>query len=164
FAPERCDSPRFQQLVRQAAIDLVVIDEAHCISQWGHDFRPHYRTLLTRLPELRRATFLAMTATATPEVQNDIASALALPKIERVIADFNRPNLHFEVLRADGREDKETRLIELLSKDDDPAIVYASTRKEATYAYQLLRERGFSVGLYHAGLEPEPRAQAQREF
>ena len=75
-APERCDSPRFQQLVRQAGVDLLVIDEAHCISQWGHDFRPHYRTLLTRLPELKRATMLALTATATPEVQDDIAAAL----------------------------------------------------------------------------------------
>jgi ATP-dependent DNA helicase RecQ len=163
-APERCDSPRFQHLVRQTAIDLVVIDEAHCISQWGHDFRPHYRTLLTRLPELKRATFLALTATATPEVQDDIATALALPEIERVIADFNRPNLYFEVIRADQREEKEARLIELLSKDDGPAIVYASTRKEAARAHQLLQERGFSVCLYHAGLEPESRAQAQREF
>ena len=163
-APERCDSTRFQQLVRQAAIDLVVIDEAHCISQWGHDFRPHYRTLLNRLPELKRATFLALTATATPEVQDDITAALALPHLERVIADFNRPNLRFEVVRADQREEKEVRLIELLSADDGPAIVYASTRKEAAQTHQLLQERGFSVCLYHAGLEPEPRAQAQREF
>lgn len=124
-APERCDSPRFQQLVRERELSLVVIDEAHCISQWGHDFRPHYRTLLTRLPELRRATFLALTATATPEVQDDIAATLALPALERISADFNRPNLHFNVIRADERAAKDARLLELLRQEDGAAIVYA---------------------------------------
>jgi ATP-dependent DNA helicase RecQ len=164
LAPERCDSPRFQQLARQAEVALVVIDEAHCISQWGHDFRPHYRLLLSRLPELRRATFLALTATATPEVQNDIAATLALPELQRVIADFNRPNLHFECVKVAQREEKEARLIKLLAGDDGPAIVYASTRKEAASAYQLLQARGFNAGLYHAGLGPEERARAQRQF
>jgi ATP-dependent DNA helicase RecQ len=163
-APERCDSSRFQQFIKQAQIDLFVIDEAHCISQWGHDFRPHYRTLLSRLPELRRATLLALTATATPEVQNDIAATLALPQMERVIADFNRANLYFESIRTDKREEKDARLLELLARDDGAAIVYASTRKEAIYVHQLLRERGFDVCLYHAGLEAEQRTRAQRDF
>src|SRR5581483_2226358 len=164
-APERCASPRFQQLVRQAAVDLFVIDEAHCISQWGHDFRPHYRTLLKRLPELRRATFLAVSATATTDVQNDIIASLALPQMERVIADFNRPNLYFETVRADKREEKDARLLELLARDEGgSAIVYASTRKEAVYVYQLLEGRGFDVCLYHAGLGAEERVQAQRDF
>lgn len=163
-APERCDSPRFQQLVRQSEISLAVIDEAHCISQWGHDFRPHYRTLLTRLPELRRATFLAVTATATPEVQNDITTTLALPSLERVIADFDRPNLRFETIKADQREEKNKRLIELLKGDDDSAIVYASTRKEAAAAHQLLAESGFDAALYHAGLSAGQRTEAQQHF
>jgi ATP-dependent DNA helicase RecQ len=163
-APERCDSSRFQQFIKQAQIDLFVIDEAHCISQWGHDFRPHYRTLLSRLPELRRATLLALTATATPEVQNDIAATLALPQMERVIADFNRANLYFESIRTDKREEKDARLLELLARDDGAAIVYASTRREAIYVHQLLRERGCSVCLYHAGLEAEQRTRAQRDF
>ena len=98
IAPERCDSPRFQQWVRSAPIDLLVIDEAHCISQWGHDFRPHYRTLSRRLPELRRATVLALTATATPAVQRDIVRTLELPTMQRVIGDFNRPNLRLKVI------------------------------------------------------------------
>src|SRR5215813_5373813 len=164
IAPERCDSPKFQQLVRQTEIALVVIDEAHCISQWGHDFRPHYRTMLARLPELKRATFLALTATATPEVQRDIVSALALPDVRRVIADFNRPNLHFETCRVDDRESKDRRLIELLSSADGVAIVYASTRKEATSVHQLLESRGFNAGLYHAGLDAAQRSEAQRRF
>ncbi len=163
-APERCDSPRFQQLVRQSEIALVVIDEAHCISQWGHDFRPHYRTLLARLPELKRATFLALTATATPEVQKDIVSALGLPDVQCVIADFNRPNLHLEALHIDDRETKDAHLIKLLSQDDGAAIVYASTRKEAARAYQLLQSRGFDVSLYHAGLDAAKRIEAQHRF
>jgi ATP-dependent DNA helicase RecQ len=163
-APERCDSPRFQQLVRQNKISLVVIDEAHCISQWGHDFRPHYRTLLDRLPELKRSTFLALTATATSEVRNDIVAALSLPSIERVIADFNRPSLHFEALRVDEREEKDARLIELLSQDDGAAIVYASTRKEAAAVHQRLESRGFNAGLYHAGLDAQRRSEAQHRF
>ena len=164
IAPERCDSPRFQQLVRQTEIALVVIDEAHCISQWGHDFRPHYRTMLARLPELKRATFIALTATATPEVQRDIVAALALPDVQRVIADFNRPNLLFETYRVDDRESKDARLIEMLSSEEGAAIVYASTRKEAGTVHQLLESRGFNAGLYHAGLDAAKRSEAQRRF
>jgi ATP-dependent DNA helicase RecQ len=163
-APERFDSPRFQQLARGAEISLVVVDEAHCISQWGHDFRPHYRTLLERMPELRSATFLALTATATPEVQNDIAQALSLPDVVRVIADFNRPNLHFEVVRVDRREEKEERLVELSARSEGSVIVYASTRREAANAHQLLQSSGIDACLYHAGLGPEQRASAQRRF
>jgi ATP-dependent DNA helicase RecQ len=164
IAPERCDSPRFQQLVRQTEISLVVIDEAHCISQWGHDFRPHYRTLLARLPELKRATFLALTATATPEVQRDVIAALGLPDVQRIIADFNRPNLHFETFHIDDRESKDARLIELLSRDDGAAIVYASTRKEAEKVFATLQSRGFDACLYHAGLDTARRNEAQRRF
>src|SRR5262245_5031581 len=164
IAPERCDSLRFQQLVRQTEIALVVIDEAHCISHWGHDFRPHYRTMLARLPELRRATFLALTATATPEVQRDIVAALDLPDVRRVIADFDRPNLHFETYRVDGRESKDERVIELLSREEGAAIVYASTRKDAATVHQLLESRGFNAALYHAGLDAAKRSEAQRRF
>src|SRR5262245_28375924 len=164
IAPERCDSLRFQQLVRQTEIALVVIDEAHCISHWGHDFRPHYRTLLARLPELKRATFLALTATATTEVQRDILAALGLPNVQRFIADFNRPNLHFEAFRVDGRESKDRQLAELLARDNGSAIVYASTRKEAAAVYQMLESHGFDVALYHAGLDATIRSRTQRRF
>jgi ATP-dependent DNA helicase RecQ len=164
IAPERCDSPRFQQWVRTAPIDLLVIDEAHCISQWGHDFRPHYRTLSRRLPELRRATVLALTATATPAVQDDIVRTLELPAMRRVIGDFNRPNLRFEVVATARPQEKVARLIELLSREHQPAIVYASTRREAQGVFQLLSENGFSVCLYHGGLDAEERTQTQRAF
>jgi ATP-dependent DNA helicase RecQ len=164
LAPERCDSSRFQQLVRSAPIDLLVIDEAHCISQWGHNFRPHYRTISRRLPELKRATVLALTATATAAVQDDIARTLELPAMERVVGDFNRPNLRFQVISANRPQEKDAHLISLLSREQNSAIIYASTRKEAWKAFDLLGSRDFSVCLYHAGLRPEERSRAQRDF
>ncbi|HXH08582.1 MAG TPA: ATP-dependent DNA helicase RecQ [Alphaproteobacteria bacterium] len=164
IAPERCDAPRFQRWVRSAPIDLLVIDEAHCISQWGHDFRPHYRTLSRRLPELKRATVLALTATATPAVQDDIVRTLELPTMQRVIGDFNRPNLHLEVVNIVRPNDKIERLLALLGSESGPTIVYTSTRREAQTVFDLLASRGFSVCLYHAGLEPAQRTQAQLDF
>jgi ATP-dependent DNA helicase RecQ len=164
IAPERCGSARFQQLVRSTRIDLLVIDEAHCISQWGHDFRPHYRTVTRRLPELKRATVLALTATATAAVQKDIAGTLELPTMERVVGDFNRPNLRLQVIQAYRLADKDEQLIRLIAGEKHSVIVYASTRKEAHRAFDLLASRGYSVCLYHAGLRPEERTRAQRDF
>jgi ATP-dependent DNA helicase RecQ len=163
-APERCDSPRFQEIIKKSRIDLLVIDEAHCISQWGHDFRPHYRTLLERLPELSRATILAVTATATPAVQDDIVATLGRPKMARVVADFDRPNLHLEVINVHSRDMKERRLVELLSGESGPAIVYCSTRKEAESACELLQGEKISTCLYHGGLDTGRRAESQRLF
>jgi ATP-dependent DNA helicase RecQ len=164
IAPERFDSSRFQQLVRSTPVDLLVIDEAHCISQWGHDFRPHYRTVTRRLPELNHATVLALTATATAAVQDDIARTLALPTMERVVGDFNRPNLRLQVIQAHRMAEKDAQLLKLLAGEKHSTIVYASTRKEARRAFDLLTARGYSVCLYHAGLGPEKRTQAQRDF
>src|SRR5882724_3490823 len=164
IAPERFDSARFQQLVRSTPIDLLVIDEAHCISQWGHDFRPHYRTVTRRLPELKQATVLALTATATTAVQNDIAKTLELPTMERIVGDFNRPNLRLQVIQAHRMTEKDVQLITVLAGQEHSAIVYASTRKEARRVFDLLASRGHSVCLYHAGLSPEERTQAQRDF
>jgi ATP-dependent DNA helicase RecQ len=164
MAPERCDSPRLQQLVRSAPINLLVIDEAHCISQWGHDFRPHYRTISRRLPDLKHATVLALTATATSAVQDDIARTLELPTMERVVGDFNRPNLRFQVIKTNRLEEKDAQLIRLLSGEKNSAIVYASTRKEARRAFELLARRGRSACLYHGGLGHEERTRAQQDF
>ena len=163
-APERCDSPRFQDLVKKSQVDLLVIDEAHCISQWGHDFRPHYRTLLERLPGLGAATILAVTATATPAVQNDIVATLGRPQMGRVVADFDRPNLHLEVINAFSREIKDRKLINLLAGATQSAIVYCSTRKEAEAACALLQSEGISSCLYHAGMDSGKRAESQRMF
>ena len=164
IAPERCDSLRFQEIIRKSQIDLLVIDEAHCISKWGHDFRPHYRTLSQRLPQIKHTTILALTATATPAVQDDIIKALDQPDMKRIIGDFNRPNLHFEVFKFNRREEKDTKLIELLSDEKGPVIVYASTRKETRIVFDLLRKYKLNVGLYHAGLSSKERTQAHYNF
>lgn len=163
IAPERFDSPRFQDLAAKTRIDLLVIDEAHCISQWGHDFRPHYRSLLKRLPSLDKATVLAMTATATPEVRKDIEAALGR-RMEHVVADFNRPNLLLEVIQVEDRDLKNETLLEMLSADNGAAIVYASTRKDAESTYRFLNSRGVSTSLYHAGLATADRSEGHRLF
>lgn len=163
IAPERCDSPRFQQFVRNADISLLVIDEAHCISQWGHDFRPHYRTISLRLPELKKATILAMTATATPEVRKDIMASLGVSGMQQVLGNFDRPNLRLQVISADAGE-KDMELLALLEKDPGPTIVYCSTRKQTGDVNEMLRDRGFSVCLYHAGLSAEQRTKSQNAF
>ena len=162
-APERCDSPRFQRFIQSANISLLVIDEAHCISQWGHDFRPHYRTISRRLPELKKATVLAVTATATPEVQTDIAATLSLGAMQRVIGNFDRPNLRLQVIAGDADE-KDNHLIRLLEDLAGPAIVYCSTRKQAQQVYDLLCARHMRVCLYHAGLPAAERTHAQNAF
>lgn len=163
-APERCDSTRFQELVRSTPISLFVIDEAHCISHWGHDFRPHYRTLSRRLPEMKKATVLALTATATPEVRKDIVATLGLPEMQQVIGDFNRANLRFEAFSVRDRDEKDLMLLNILKLDSGSCIIYASTRKEARETFEMLKGAGHGVRLYHAGLKNSERADAQREF
>lgn len=163
-APERCDSPRFQDLIRTTDLSMLVIDEAHCISHWGHDFRPHYRTISKRLPELKKATVLALTATATPEVRKDIAATLAMPQMGLVIGDFNRPNLRLEAFSVQNRDDKDLLLLNLLKQDSGACIIYTSTRKEARETFDLLNASGLTARLYHAGLKNTDRADAQRAF
>jgi ATP-dependent DNA helicase RecQ len=163
-APERCDSARFRQFIRQSEISLLVVDEAHCISQWGYDFRPHYRNVLPRLPELKRATTLALTATATPEVQKDICAVLDLPAINRVVGDFNRHNLYFAVVEEGKAKEKDLLLAQILSSREGPAIVYASTHKMAEHVYDFLRKRNVKVCLYRGGMEHSQRSQAYYRF
>ncbi|MGH9822585.1 MAG: RecQ family ATP-dependent DNA helicase, partial [Blastocatellia bacterium] len=163
-APERCDSPRFRTMLSKVKVGLFVIDEAHCISQWGHDFRPHYRTMLKRLPELQDATVLAMTATATAEVRKDIIAVLGR-KMEMVVADFNRPNLVFDVVEVEDRREKDARLLSMVRGEEQGAvIVYASTRKEAEAVCTLLRQHDVGACVYHAGLASNVRTEAYHQF
>ncbi len=164
-APERFWTPGFgEKLVGK--VGMFVVDEAHCVSQWGHDFRPEYFRLGEIAKRLEARSIFAATATATPRVANDIIRRLELDDPVRIATGFERPNLSYDVVPSQGERAREEALLRLLSEPDAlPAIVYSGTRKrtDATAA-RLSRTLGTKVPAYHAGLEREPRAAAQRAF
>lgn len=166
-APERFRSPRFVDALRQTAahIALVAIDEAHCISEWGHDFRPDYRRLGDVIRELRPPRLAAFTATATPEVRDDIAAQLGLVNAALHVRGFDRPNLHLSVVGVGGAADKTHKLIDLVRRrGGGVALVYAATRKNAEAYSHALRKAGLRSRVYHAGLEDGVREKAQDVF
>jgi ATP-dependent DNA helicase RecQ len=165
-APERFSSPGFLEGLREASLGLFVVDEAHCVSQWGHDFRPDYFRLADAARWLGAQAIVASTATATPEVAKDIAVRLGLREPVRVATGFDRPNLSFAVARCGSRADKHRRLVAALSDPGTrPAIVYAGTRANCVRTAEALRsDLGCSALAYHAGLERGARAEVQRRF
>ncbi len=162
-APERLETPGFLSFAKQADISLVAVDEAHCISQWGQDFRPSYVNIAAFLETLsRRPPLGAFTATATPEVRRDIERLLDLQNPCRVTTGFDRKNLYFEVQEP---LDKRTALVRLIREQPEQCgIVYCSTRRNAEEICGLLQEAGISATRYHAGLEPEERMKNQEDF
>jgi ATP-dependent DNA helicase RecQ len=165
-APERFSSPGFLEGLREASLGLFVVDEAHCVSQWGHDFRPDYFRLADAARWLGARSIVASTATATPEVAKDIAARLSLREPVRVSTGFDRPTLSFAVARCGSRADKHRRLVAALSDPQArPAIVYAGTRANCMRTAEALRgELGCTALAYHAGLERGARAEVQRRF
>ncbi|MDA0164622.1 RecQ family ATP-dependent DNA helicase [Solirubrobacter ginsenosidimutans] len=165
-APERFASPGFLERIRHAEIGLFVVDEAHCVSQWGHDFRPEYFRLADAARWLGAEAILASTATATPEVAADIVSRLGLREPVHVATGFDRPNLTFSVVQCPSKDAVQRRIVAALEEPDAlPAIVYAGTRSEADrLADRLGFELGVEVLAYHAGLPRDVRAEAQRRF
>ncbi len=166
IAPERLRNSRFQETLKGVRISLLAIDEAHCISEWGHDFRPDYH----RLGQLRRRLgspqTIALTATATPDVRQDIVKQLALKQPQIFISGFARPNLHFEVQAVGGQKEKSEVLLNFLrERPHEAGLIYASTRKKCVEVRTLLQgELKRRVGFYHAGLLPDERRQVQDEF
>ncbi len=163
IAPERLRVPGFIELLAKRKPSLIAIDEAHCISQWGHDFRPDYRMLGRSLPALRPAPVIALTATATSRVQDDIAAQLGMSDASRFINGFRRENLAIEVVEMPPSQRTEFVVGLLSDIERRPAIVYAPTRKQAeALAAELSRK--FPAAAYHAGLDPQHRETVQRKF
>jgi ATP-dependent DNA helicase RecQ len=164
-APERFSSPGFVERIGHSKIGLFVVDEAHCVSQWGHDFRPDYFRLADAARHLGADAIVASTATATPQVASDIVRRLSLRDPVRVATGFDRPNLAFAVARP-ARHEKRPLIAELLRAEDAlPAIVYAGTRAGSEELRDHLRaELGVAVEMYHAGLDRGDRADVQRRF
>ena len=163
IAPERMRVPGFPEMLARRKPSLVAIDEAHCISAWGHDFRPDYRTLGSHLPALRPAPIIALTATATPTVQKDIAKQLGLKDPAVFITGFRRENLAVEAMELSKPQRAEFTAKLLAATSARPAIVYAASRKSAEELAERLN-RDFPARAYHAGLEPGVRERVQREF
>ncbi|MCL6591618.1 MAG: DNA helicase RecQ [Firmicutes bacterium] len=164
-APERLEAESFGDLVQslEQSVSLVAIDEAHCVSQWGHDFRPSYRQIGPFIQQLPvRPIVAAFTATATEEVKDDIIKLLGLVKPAVYITGFDRPNLAFGVVR--GGNKKDYVLNYLAGHPRHPGIIYAATRKEVENLYKLLQKKGLQVGKYHAGLTDAERIEAQEAF
>jgi ATP-dependent DNA helicase RecQ len=165
-APERFASPAFARTLATVDVGLFVVDEAHCVSEWGHDFRPDYFRLADVAAGVGARSVMALTATATPRVANDIAARLRLREPLRVTTGFDRPNLSFAVVRCGGARDKEQRLVAALSDPDArPAIVYAGTRSSTEkLAGMLAGALECEVVAYHAGMRPEQRGNVQEQF
>ncbi|HUB04512.1 MAG TPA: RecQ family ATP-dependent DNA helicase [Solirubrobacteraceae bacterium] len=165
-APERFASPRFAEAIARTRVGLFVVDEAHCISQWGHDFRPDYFFLADAARRVGARATMGLTATATPAVADDIARRLELRDPVRVTTGFDRPNLSFAVARCGTAVDKRRRLAAALGEPDAlPAIVYAGTRRTSEeVAGFLTRALGEEVLAYHAGLPRAARAATQERF
>ena len=165
-APERLNTPRFLDFACNADISMLTVDEAHCISQWGQDFRPSYLEIadfLTRLP--RRPVVSAFTATATERVKNDIVASLGLNNPVTMVTGFDRPNLFFRVVTRKRGSQKDNSIINYVKKhEDESGIIYCVTKKNVDNLYALLNEHGILAGRYHAGLSNEERKQNQEDF
>ncbi|MBO0991627.1 DNA helicase RecQ [Bacillus sp. SD088] len=163
IAPERLEVASFRRIMDGIHISCLAIDEAHCISQWGHDFRPSYLQIKNLIHDIQpKPTVLALTATATPQVQQDICALLRIEQENVVMTGFERENLHFQVVKG---QDRDRFLLEYIEKNrGQSGIIYAATRKEVDRLYQLLNKRGITTGRYHAGLSEANRNEQQERF
>lgn len=163
IAPERLESEQFTDMVNELEITLLAVDEAHCVSQWGHDFRPAYLAISPFVKKLnRRPVVSAFTATATTEVTRDIVNQLALDGPNVFITGFDRANLFFAVVNGENKRDFVGHY--LAENRDKPGIIYAATRKEVDQLHAYLQQKGFSAGKYHAGMTAPERDHSQERF
>lgn len=165
IAPERLESDHFKRLFAKLAemekINLVAVDEAHCISQWGHDFRPSYKNIV-HMRKLSTSPFLALTATATERVKEDIVQQLQLKNVQSFIGSFDRKNLHYKTFEPHDKLGAITSLLK--NKKDQSGIIYCGTRKHVEKVADFLNHQGFTAGKYHAGLSDKERKKVQDQF
>ena len=166
LTPERLEQEECLAMLKRTGVSLLVVDEAHCVSQWGHDFRPAYLAIRAAVKALGRPPVLALTATATPAVAADILRQLDIPQATVINLGSHRKNLLYEVRRTVNQEDKDAELMTLLREDarDGPALVYVATIKEAVALYGRLKNAGIAAGLYHGKLSATVRHRTQQEF
>ncbi|MGK3981617.1 ATP-dependent DNA helicase RecQ [Sorangium sp. So ce136] len=162
--PERLENPEYIELLRRSGVSLFVVDEAHCVSQWGHDFRPAYLALRDAIAALGRPPVLALTATATPEVANDIVEQLGMRSAAVVNTGIDRPQLSLEVIRTPNEEKKRERLLQILEEESGVGIAYAATVRVANDLYRWLEGRGVRVGRYNGQMRPKEREETQQRF
>lgn len=163
IAPERLESEYFKELVKKLNISMVAVDEAHCVSQWGHNFRPSYVNIASFISELKeRPVVTAFTATATDEVKKDIIKLLKLNNPNIYVSSFDRENLSFSVLKGQNKRNFILKYIE--ENKNSSGIIYAATRKEVDKIYDTLISKGYKAGKYHAGMGDEARKNTQEKF
>lgn len=165
-APERLNTIRFLEFACQVDISMVTVDEAHCISQWGQDFRPSYVGIADFLAQLpKRPVVSAFTATATERVKQDIMKSLRLQNPVTVVTGFDRPNLFFRAVTRKGGKEKDNSILNYVKKhEDESGIIYCATKKNVDKIYELLQQYGIAAGHYHAGLSLEERKKNQDDF
>ena len=163
IAPERLTPEYLPTIFKNLPISMIAVDEAHCLSQWGHDFRPSYKNILTFVQSLVEKPLIgAFTATATPEVREDIIKLLGLNNPNVFVTGFDRPNLYFSVLRG---ENKDKFVVDYVQKHlNEAGIIYAGTRKDVDALQALLEIKGIKAGRYHAGMSDEARNKMQEDF
>ncbi|WP_028400539.1 DNA helicase RecQ [Ectobacillus panaciterrae] len=163
IAPERMDSPQFMEQLQSLPVSLVAVDEAHCISQWGHDFRPSYlriHSLLEQFP--KKPAVIALTATATPQVREDICFLLDIPAESAIVTGFERTNLSFKMVKGQNRLEYLKQYV--MRNKNEAGIIYAATRKEVDHLYEYLQKQGIQTGRYHAGMSDHERSAQQDLF
>ncbi|WP_342720478.1 DNA helicase RecQ [Sediminibacillus albus] len=162
-APERFESPTFLESIKSISLSLIAFDEAHCISQWGHDFRPSYRSIIPALDKIPNLpVVVALTATATDEVNHDIRRLLSVQDEHVINTGFARDNLSFHIVK--GKDKRDFILDYVKDRAAEAGIIYTSTRKQTDMVHQLLESKGFQAAKYHAGLSEQARKQAQTAF
>jgi ATP-dependent DNA helicase RecQ len=164
LAPEQFNNPETLERLQAAKLSLFVVDEAHCISAWGHDFRPDYLRLGTVIEALGHPRVLALTATAAPPVRTEIVERLSMRDAAVIVQGFDRPNIWLAVERFEDEAEKQTTLLDHVIHAEKPGIIYAATRKRTEELAERLKQQGIKASFYHAGMKGEDRKQVEVEF